>query len=120
MEDQRIKDLKKQIRDLYEKKSKCRNEVTKLDIDWEISQLKNKIEEIEKEIKKTPIQKTQVQQQKIEFKKEEKKEEKKPEETPDLNRGKVAEPGSSIPDNHKKEDKKEYHNKNDKNDNKKN
>ena len=116
MEDQRIKDLKKQIQDLYEKKSKCRNEVIKLDMDWEISQLKNKIEEIEKEIKKTPIQKTQVQQQKIEFKKEEKKEEKKPEGTPDLNRGKVAELGSTIPDNHKKDDKREEK----KEDNKKN
>lgn len=115
MEDQRIKDLKKQIQDLYDKKSKCKNEVIKLDIDWEVSKLKVKIEDIEKEIKQSSL-KTQVQQPKVEVKKEEKKEEVKSEEAPDLNRGKVAEPGSTIPDNHKKEDKKEYN----KNDNKKN
>jgi uncharacterized protein (DUF3084 family) len=113
MEDQRIINLKKQIQDLYSKKSKLRNEVAKLDIDYKVLQLKKEIEKIERE-PKNPVQK--VQQQKVEFKKEEKKEEKKPEGTPDLNRGKVAEPGSTIPDNHKKDDKREEK----KEDNKKN
>ena len=114
--DSKIQDLKNQIQKLYDKKGRLNNDLEKLEIDYQVSKLRKEIERLQSKPKK-PVQK--VQQQKVEFKKEEKKEEKVVEDVEDLNRVKVSEPGSTIPDNHKKEDKKEYNN-NNKNDNKKN
>lgn len=110
-----VQELNERIKDLKAKYRMSKNEATKLDI-------VKKLEDTKKELRAKSLYETKEAP-----KKEEKKEVKTPEvvkekeeSIDDMNRGKVAEPGSSIPDNHKKEDKKEYHNKNDKNDNKKN
>lgn len=104
-----INELKKKREELIKKLSRTYNEGDKLDIRYDLDQIRIKINELERKerIAKAKAKKNK-QEQKVETKPIEKPvEEKKSEGTPDLNRGRVAEPGSTIPDNHKKDDKRE-------------
>lgn len=103
-----VQELNERIKDLKAKYRMSKNEATKLDI-------VKKLEDTKKELRAKSLYETKEAP-----KKEEKKEVKTPEvvkekeeSIDDMNRGKVAEPGSSIPESKhddKKEEKKDYKN----------
>ncbi len=93
-------EIKEKIEKLNKELSITKNENAKLDIIYQLRVLRDELDKLPNEEEKKVT----------EAKKEEPKvEEKKVTEEPiinDMNRGKVAEPGSSIPDHHKKDDNK--------------
>lgn len=97
-----IQDLEKKIFNLKNQYRFCRNETTKLDLLRQIEETNKEILKLKEngEVKKV-VEVKEVQKPEPVVIKEQKKE---PEN--DLNRGKVAEPGSSIPEDKKDNNKK--------------
>ena len=111
-----INELKKKREELLKKLSRTYNEGDKLDIRYDLDQIRIKINDLERKerIAKAKAKKNKPEQ-KVETKPVEKPVEEKKVEVHienDMNRGKVAEPGSSIPDNNHKDNKNNNNKKN--------
>ena len=104
-----IAELNKKIKDLKAEYKITRNELSKLDILKQLEEARKELKAKtlygapEASKKEEPKKKEEVKAPEV---KEENKEEKE-EVIEDMNRGKVAEPGSSLPDSNKQEDKKD-------------
>jgi len=106
-----IEELNKQIKDLKAQYKVSKNELDKLEILKKLEIAKKNVKalslyEVKDQVKEEPKKKEEVKTPEV-------KVEKKEDVVEDMNRGKVAEPGSSIPESNKQEDKK--HQKNNRN-----